>query len=121
MVELTVNTIITTVLGLIIGALATALKTLLTKLKQKEDDENRQYDMLLKATRSLLHDSIYRECTYHIKRNEIGANALRNIKYMYDPYVALGGNDICKTLYEKCLTLNIIYDFDDSKGDESHT
>ena len=120
MFELTINTVITTVLGLIIGALATALKTLLAKLKQKEENENIQYDMLLKATRSLLHDSIYKECTHYIHKKEIGANALKNIKYMYDPYVALGGNDICKALYEKCLTLNIIYDFEESKDEEHH-
>ena len=109
MFELTINTIITTVLGLVIGALATALRTLMAKMKQKEDDEEKQYEMLLKATRSLLHDCIYKDCTYHIRKGYIDANALKNIKYLYEPYRTLGGNDICEALYERCLKLEIQY------------
>lgn len=116
--ELTINTIITTVLGLIIGALATALKTLMNKMKQKEEDENNQYNMLLRATRSLLHDCIYRECTYYLKQGVIGANALKNIKYLYEPYRTLGGNDICKALYDRCLELDIEYDINDIQEDD---
>ena len=113
MIELTINTVITTLLGLVIGALATALKTLMNKMKQKEEDENKQYDMLLKATRSLLHDCIYRECTYYLQKGVVGANALKNIKYLYEPYRTLGGNDICEALYERCLKLDIEYDVND--------
>ena len=105
--ELTINTIITTVLGLIIGALATALKTLMNKMREKENAENEQYEMLIKATRSLLHDCIYKECAQYIKKGYIGTNALKNIKYLYEPYAALGGNDVCESLYHRCLNLEI--------------
>ena len=114
-IELTVNTIITTVLGLVIGALATALKSTLNKMKEKEIKENKQYDMLLKATRSLLHDCIYKECIRYLNTGSISATALKNLKYLYEPYTALGGNDICESLYERCLKLNIT---DDSMGDD---
>ena len=114
-VELIINTIITTVLGLIIGTLATALKTVMDKMKQKEKTENMQYDMLLRATRSLLHDCLYKECTHYVKKGKIGTNALKNIKYLYEPYTALGGNDICEALFEKCLSLDIEYDTDGAK------
>ncbi len=115
--ELTVNTIITTVLGLVIGALATALKSALNKMKEKEVQENNQYDMLLKATRSLLHDCIYKECIRYSNAGSISATALKNLKYLYEPYTALGGNDICESLYERCLHLNII---DDSSGNDEY-
>ena len=115
MIELTINTLITTSLGLIIGALATALKSALNKMKVKEVEENKQYDMLLKATRSLLHDCIYKECIHYTNTGSISATALKNLKYLYEPYAALGGNDICESLYDRCLHLNII---DDSTGNE---
>ena len=108
MIELTINTIITTSLGLIIGALATALKSALNKMKAKEVEENKQYDMLLKATRSLLHDCIYKECIHYTNTGSISATALKNLKYLYEPYAALGGNDIPFLASHHALSLDLI-------------
>lgn len=49
-----------------------------------------------KALKALLHDRIYDECYKILKRKTLTIDELENLKYLYEPYKALGGNGTCQ-------------------------
>lgn len=55
----------------------------------------------------LLHDRIYQACNFHLAHGLVTVNNLRNLDYLYRPYHAMGGNDICTELVERCKKLPI--------------
>lgn len=54
---------------------------------------------------ALLHDRLYRACGFYIKRGFCSIEDKRNLEYMYKPYAKMGGNGICKRLFEQCMNL----------------
>jgi len=87
----------------IIGALATVFK-LISKGQKKQQEQS---ELIKNANLALLHDRLYQNCNFYISRKWITSNDLRNLDYMYKPYHALGGNDICTVLVDRCKSLEI--------------
>lgn len=51
-----------------------------------------------RALKALLHDRIYAECTEAIGEGSIKPDTYNNLRYMFEPYVELGGNGTAKKL-----------------------
>lgn len=49
-----------------------------------------------RALKALLHDRIYDECFKILERKSLTIEELENLKYLYEPYRALGGNGTCE-------------------------
>lgn len=69
--------------------------------KRKESAEDR-------AIRALLHDRVFDISKGLITRGSVTAEEYDNLKYLYDPYVELGGNGTCKRLKSEVDKLPII-------------
>ena len=86
------------------GGVAAGLMKLLDTVVQhrlKRSDVTRQ------ALLALLHDRLYQACNFYLSRGWCGAEDKRNLEYMYEPYVKLGGNGTCKCMYDQCQKLSI--------------
>jgi hypothetical protein len=59
--------------------------------KARESAEDR-------AIRALLHDRVFDISMGLISRGSVTAEEYDNLKYLYDPYVELGGNGTCQRL-----------------------
>ena len=62
------------------------------------------------ATRAMLlglgYDRLRHECKRYITQGYIPINEYEDlVKYLYDPYIALGGNGTAKALMEKVMEL----------------
>lgn len=79
---------------------------MLWQSKQKNDSA------LEKAVKAILHDKIYDRAEQYIRRDGITVRELDNLRQLYEPYKALGGNGTGQQLYETCLRLHIITEDD---------
>lgn len=69
------------------------------KKKEKQSDEAKgMRDMIL----GLGHDKLLYLTDKFAERGGITQKERRNLKYLYDPYVRLGGNGDCEIGYEIC-------------------
>lgn len=69
-------------------ALATAIYQNKSKKESAED----------KAIKALLHDRIFEISKELIVRGSVTTEEYDNLKYLYEPYVELGGNGTCQRL-----------------------
>lgn len=60
-----------------------------------------------KALKALLHDRIYEECYKILKRKTLTIDELDNLKYLYEPYKALGGNGTCEYMMNEVQKLPV--------------
>ncbi len=74
--------------------------------------KQRSGSALEKAVKAILHDKIYDRAEQYIKRDGITVRELENLRQLYEPYKALGGNGTGQQLYETCLKLHIITEDD---------
>ena len=84
-------------------AIITIIGTIITAFRFIHKGQKNQRD----GTVALLHDRIYQVCNFYIDREWVTVNDLRNLDYMYRPYHAMGGNDICTELVDRCKKLPI--------------
>ena len=62
--------------------------------------------VLQKAVLALLHDKLYYLCDKQINVfGNITADELENLTYLFEPYIAMGGNGTCEQLYNECKAL----------------
>lgn len=85
----TILTIIASVLTC--SGLWALIQTLVVN-KQTKDTAER------KALLALLHDRIYTEAKVRIKEGRVSTEDYDNLRYLYEPYKALGGNGTCERL-----------------------
>lgn len=77
------------------------------KKKEKQSDETKgMRDMIL----GLGHDKILYLTDKFAERGGITQKERRNLKYLYDPYIRLGGNGDCQIGYETCEKLKTLTD-----------
>ena len=62
---------------------------------------------LHEAVVGLLHDRVYQICHSLIERGSVTTEEYDNLKYLYEPYIKLGGNGTAKRLKEEVDKLNI--------------
>lgn len=65
--------------------------------REAEKKENKG-SVECKALKALLHDRIYEGCMNAIGEGSITPDKYNNLRYMFDPYVELGGNGTAKRL-----------------------
>lgn len=67
-------------------------------MTQKRDKEK---NALEEGVLALLHDRIYAQAQEYIMDGKVSFSEYDNLEYLYRPYNALGGNGVCKTLFEQ--------------------
>lgn len=73
------------------GGFWTLVQTLIVKRQDRSTAERQ-------ALLALLHDRIYTEAKIRIGNKRISAEDYDNLRYLYEPYKALGGNGTCERL-----------------------
>jgi hypothetical protein len=64
-----------------------------------------QYTILREGILALLHDRLYRSCSFFISRGYCTVEDRRNLECLYTPYKSLGGDGTGDSLYNKCMEL----------------
>lgn len=86
------------------------------KKKEKErENQSAQSKMLL----GLGHDKIMYLTEKYVQRGAITLKEKRNLQFLYDPYIEMGGNGDCRIGYEACQKLEVISDEESNKRDAS--
>lgn len=88
---------------------------LLTWLFHQVQAKKKEYDVLKEGIVALLHDRLYRACSFFIERGYCTLEDRSNLEYLYTPYKELGGNGTGTELYHKCLELP--YEAEEKKGE----
>jgi hypothetical protein len=78
------------------------------KALELENRRDKEYGALKNGMQSLLREHLIIACQEHERAGWIELNQLKSIKYMYDAYHALGGNDIVTALYEQVQKLPLV-------------
>lgn len=77
------------------------LQTYLTTHSKEREEEDKEMSFQSRMLKGLGHDRIVFLCRKHIERGYISADDFENLnEYLYEPYVALGGNGTAKKLME---------------------
>ncbi len=64
--------------------------------------KNEKKDARTKMILGLAHDRLLALCTEFLKRGSIGRSEYENLKkYLYEPYIKLGGNGVVKHMVEQ--------------------
>ncbi len=88
-----------------------------TKILWKKIQRERiEQELMKEAMLSILHDRLFQVGHYLLVKKKVTVDELENLEFMYKRYTALGGNGICKTLYEKVLKYTIIVADKDAEG-----
>ena len=61
-----------------------------------------------RALKALLHDRVFEISKQLIKRGSVTTEEYDNLKYLFEPYQALGGNGTCQRLKEEVDKLPIV-------------
>lgn len=75
------------------------------KKKEKEEEMN---SAVAKMILALGHDRLIHLTDQYIAKGEITVKEKRNLRYLYEPYKALGGNGDCEIGYNACEKLPVI-------------
>ena len=68
--------------------------------------KHRKKSCVTRAVLALLHDKLYYLCEKQINTYEnITADELENLTYLFEPYKEMGGNGTCEHLYNECKNL----------------
>lgn len=82
---------------------------LLTWLVKQVKSKKKEYDVLNDAIMALLHDRLYKACSFLIEKGYCTIEDRQNLEYLFVPYKSLGGNGTVESLYRKCLDLPIAF------------
>lgn len=102
--------------GGIVGILAWVGKLIKKNRETAEQTKKiteKRFVVLEAANVAILHNEIYKQCTYFIEQGEISVDDLDNLEYLWDGYHGLGGNGTGELLYNRVRTLPL-------KGGEAH-
>ncbi|WP_379946473.1 hypothetical protein [Enterococcus devriesei] len=93
-----------------VGKLIQKSKNLTEQNKQLTEH---RFRMLEAANVAILHNEIYKQCSYFIEQGEITVDDLDNLEYLWRGYHGLGGNGTGELLYNRVRELPL-------KGGEIH-
>lgn len=82
------------------GGFWTLLQFVIQKLLERRSAQHA-------AVLGLLHDRVYHICHRIIEQESVTTEEYDNLKYLYEPYVKLGGNGTAKKLKEQVDKLDI--------------
>ena len=106
--QLFINYWVEVLFGILCSATAVWCKTLQNKLKQKQIEQ----DSLKAGMIAILHDRLLNACEKYLSLGYIpvdeSAEALSNVKIIYEAYHGIGGNSTGTTVYNKFLELRIM-------------
>ena len=88
------------------NALFAFLQFLISRHDKKKEKQSGMRDMIL----GLGHDKLLYLTDKFAERGGITQKERRNLKYLYDPYIGLGGNGDCQIGYETCEKLPTLTD-----------
>lgn len=103
-------------IGGIVGVLGWVGKLILKNKNIAEQNKRlteQRFKMLEAANVAILHNEIYKQCSYFIEQGEIAVDDLDNLEYLWRGYHGLGGNGTGELLYNRVRELPL-------KGGESH-
>lgn len=100
---LEINSFLVTVFGVGIISGLTKLHQYYKKTVEKREQREKKLDdrflRLEKAQIAMLHNKIYRQCIRHLEDGYISIDDLDDLQYMFEAYVALGGNGTGEHLF----------------------
>ncbi len=76
------------------------------KMKSFEEQAEEQ-EMMKQALLAILHDKVYMESSRILSNDKVKFTELDNLEYLFRSYQALGGNGVCKNLYERVQKLEM--------------
>lgn len=88
------------------NALFAFLQFLISRHDKKKEKQSEMRDMIL----GLGHDKLLYLTDKFAERGGITQKERRNLKYLYDPYIKMGGNGDCQIGYETCEKLKTLTD-----------
>ena len=88
------------------NALFAFLQFLISRHDKKKEKQSGMRDMIL----GLGHDKLLYLTDKFAERGGITQKERRNLKYLYDPYIGLGGTGDCQIGYETCEKLPTLTD-----------
>lgn len=77
---------------------------ILFRMQRRENEKEREKEkdsVESKALKALLHDRIFTSCKEAISAGTVSPDDYNNLKYLYDPYRALGGNGTAKRMMDE--------------------
>lgn len=77
------------------------------KKKEREETNNSAQSRMLLG---LGHDKVMYLTDKYVRRGVITLKEKTNLKFLYDPYAALGGNGDCEIGYEAAMKLRVVSD-----------
>ena len=90
--------LVTAVVGVVVPATCGAMRKSINS-KQREDEAVRE------GVKAILHDRLYSAHTYYMAQGYCPLDDKRNIRHIYEPYAALGGNGTGLSAYEDIMRL----------------
>ena len=93
----------------------------LFRMQRRENEKERAKEkdsVESKALKALLHDRIFTGCKEAISVGSVSPDDYNNLKYLYDPYRALGGNGTAKRMMDEVEGLPL--DVEEKKGGEAN-
>ncbi|MDT2595644.1 hypothetical protein [Enterococcus dongliensis] len=104
-------------IGGIAGILGWVGKLILKNKNISEQNKRlteQRFKMLEAANIAILHNEIYKQCSYFIEEGAVAVDDLDNLEYLWRGYRGLGGNGTGELLYNRVRELPL-------KGGESHS
>ncbi|HPU18147.1 MAG TPA: hypothetical protein PLZ27_05715 [Bacillota bacterium] len=83
------------------GLITAAFTFVISKLRHHRAEQK----LLREGILALLHDRLYEACSRFISDGVCSVEDKRNLEYLYKPYEKMGGNGVCRELYERCMKL----------------
>ena len=78
---------------------------LITWLVRQVKCKKKEYKVWNEVIMALLHDRLYKACSFLIHKGFCTVEDRQNLEYLYVPYKALGGNGTVESLYHKCMEM----------------
>ena len=96
-----INFILEYWIQVLFGILTSLVAYLVTRIKKWTKEQDEVKDGVL----ALLHDRLYESGCYHIAREEISVDGMKNYEYLYKSYHSLGGNGTGTEIYNRVTNL----------------
>lgn len=78
-----------------------AIKLIINHFIQKSDKKSDKLSLEQSALLGLLHDRLFALLNDYLGRESLTVEEYSNLKAMYEPYVALGGNGTIKRMFDQ--------------------
>ena len=100
-----VNFIVKNWVGWLFSALSVVLGIVLRKLWKMIKSDRAENEAMREGMQALLRDRIIESYNKYSEKGYCPIYAKENVKHMYEPYHALGGNDVATELVDKLMKM----------------